>query len=519
MSRRMLRRAVDLPIIGGVTTTSTPWLPFDMPTQSNFDNSNVIVAPHAMATWRRAIQDKNIETDSTSYEQQNWVPPGGIEGAGQSWATDHRVWGGFVRNMPKGRNPYGTTDWEVRDKRWELQQLKAAGMSHMIIDMLGNDTFDHVKQWGQAASLEGLPRSIIAMPDGSTGLVRDGPTNLRDKLLELFTGPYANSWAKHTDGRWLVMPYAPEYAAGDSATEQQVITYWTQAMQLMEAAGQPCALWCCFTAAWLTSSENTALTFTKPALSSWVVGLGRWGTGNPDETNNTNIHNAGSPDYSHNTFNKPFVYSVRTEDSRPRSGVFFEAGGWDNLVSAANIMTTRTSPQTWGDIIQLATWNDWFEQSGFAPSIYHGWSTLDAISYWVCQQRLGYTPPIIRDTIYLAHRVHFGPSGGTTTYTAGSVYTSRMSRFGSTAERNVVDVLVFAVTAGTLEITTGGGTTSHSVPAGVSRVSVPLSVGSVSCVMKRLGVSVTGTSITSPWNVSNTQLVQDMSYRRISSRR
>jgi hypothetical protein len=94
-----------------------------------------------------------------------------------------------------------------------------------------------------------------------------------------------------------------------------------------------------------------------------------------------------------------------------------------------------------------------------------------------------------------------------------------MARTGSTAGRNEVDVLVFATAPATVTITVGGlSEAPKSVPAGVSRVQAPMRNGAVSAVMTRSGATVLNTAVTSPFQINlNSQLVQDMEYRRASS--
>jgi hypothetical protein len=170
----------------------------------------------------------------------------------------------------------------------------------------------------------------------------------------------------------------------------------------------------------------------------------------------------------------------------------------------------------------------------------HGWATLDVLAYSMVRLRLGgYKPPIVRDGLYLAHRVMNTPSVlPQPTYTADAAfYTKRMVKAGSTPERNLIDLLVFATQPGQISITIGGvaktctipvqpgittaaSGTSVTVPAGVTRVQAPMSNGVVAATLKRGGVTVPGGSVTSPQPINlDSQLVQDMMYWRTSSLR
>jgi hypothetical protein len=521
-------------------TAATPWLPFDMPTAAALDavaDTGPIAAVHAMQNWRRTVQDKNLDTDKTAYEWRYWLPPGAVEGAtATSPGTNHAAYGGFMRNRPRGRAPIGA-GYSLADKRWEIQQMQAAGIGHLTIDILGSDTWSHCLEWVQAAYLEGWRNRVILMPDCGASIVRNGAVNLAGFLKQVYTGPYAAACRKHSDGRWLVMPYAPETALSStktSFTDQQLIDYWKTWSSTMVANGTPAALWCCFTRAWRDATEHTSTCFTDPQLAGVVVGLGFWGTRNPVAASANNIDAAGAPSYARTTFQLPFVYTVGVEDNRPDQSRFEEAGGWENLIAWATT-TINANPAA----VQIATWNDWREGAAVAPSAMHGWATLDVLSYYLVRIRLGAWPRVVRDGLYLAHRTMNTPTvSPQPTYTADTtVYTKRMVKAGSTPERNMIDLLVFAKEPGQVSITIGGVAktctipvqqgiaaavtgTSVTVPAGVTRVQAPMSNGTVAATLKRAGVTVPGGSVTSPAPINlNSALVQDMMYWRTSSLR
>lgn len=500
-------------------------LPFDMPLDAEFAASDVLMAPHLMTTQERSITNRNHATDPLAYEV-GLFPPGQVKAG-----VNHRATGGYWRNGPVGRDTYGsvgngenTDAYRLLDRRWEMQQLKATGMRHMIVDILGVNALANVQRCAQAAILEDMPRAIVAMPDCSSAFVRNGAAQLATSLAAMFGGPYADGYYKHTDGRWLVMPYGPEFAV-NGGTEAQVIAFWVTVMENLETLGYPSALWCMFSRSWESSADRTAPTFNNAALSDWFVGTGRWGTGiDPVTSAGTGTGEGGAEARSQSVYGVPFCYSARNEDIRvgtAASGIFWESGGWQNLMVSMN--NTITNGHT---AVQIPTWNDWWESSGIAPSRYHGHSVLDVFSYYVCKKRLGYAPPIIRDTLYLAHRIHQTPELGNPTFTApalsGVSYTSRQIRTGGTAARNEVDVMGFLTAPGVVKIRVGSTTYTHNVVSVAEpfRVQAPLAAGTISCWVERGGVEVAGTRCDSPWTVNfTTQEVQDLSYRRMSSRR
>jgi len=509
-------------------TTPTPWLPFDMPTDDTLQASGKIIAPHFMCTQWRSVDNKG-PTDDTEYTNRISMPDGAIEAG----SIDHRVYGGRYRNRPIRRAPLpgsgtvGAGGWWLADKRFEVQSIKAAGFTGMTIDILGADTFPHANEWAQAAQLEGWTNRVVAMPDASVSIVRNGPTNLANYMAQLFGGPYASAWRKHTDGRWIVMPYGPEFCLGDPSsktapiTSQQVIDYWRAFSDAMIAKGYPIALWCCFSRAWLDANEKTAPTFCDPQLADIVIGLGRWGARDPGAVVATGNNASGATAYAQSFYNKKYVYTLAIEDSRPSLAAYWESAGWDNVMKSYDVARTA-------DFVQAATANDWGEGTGILPSTLHGYATLDVMAYYNVRHLMGEFPPIIRDACYLAYRVqNAAGSAVQPTYTtpnkASNLYTKFMTNrgTGTTPDKNQIDVLVFATAPAQVIVTVGGVAESPvTVPAGVSRVQAPMRNGAVSVKMVRGGITVPGTTAnsTDPINM-NTQLVQDLTYRRISSLR
>lgn len=514
-------------------TTSTPWLPYDSPTDASWaslDDWDNPVAVHYMATQRRRINNRNPATDPASYEQAKWFPPGGTEGT-----TDHGPYGGLWRNGPAsvppdpanavGASPPngGTTTmaFELNDKVWELRQAKAAGIRLLTVDLLNASTFKYAQLLAQAASIVGGIK-LAAMADCQTSITRNGPTNLADYCAQLAKGPYGKVWLRHTDGRFLLTTFGAELALNSTKaafTDQQIIDYWRNWSSDMTARGVPACLWATFVRAWEDPTEHTATAFNDPQLDGIVVGFGTWGTRNPVETVSTSNNNAGAPARSRNVYGQPFMYTMAAWDARPNQSKFYESGGFENLLAAFKVARDKVV-----DFLQLATWNDRTEGTELEPSIQQGWNLLDIVGYFVIWHRFGVQPPILRDALYLYHRPMQTPSvSPQPTYGVDAgTYTQRMVRSGSTPERNQIDVLIFARAAGQVSVIIAGvaqtltyGTTtgtSVTVPAGVSRVQCALksaAAGSITATLKRSGLQVS--TVTSPFAVSFTsQEVQNL---------
>src|SRR3712207_6640972 len=197
---------------------------------------------------------------------------------------------------------------------------------------------------------------------------------------------------------------------------------------------------------------------------------------------------------------------VSMQDSRPRSGKFWEAQNTQNLRNTWDIAIDGRA-----DWAQLVTWNDSAEATNFQPSMSHGWSFLDLTAYYVTWFKTGQAPTITKDAVYLTHRKQWFSDAPTYPQTLLS------TNVGRTQTRDAVEALVFLTAPATVTIKAGSSTFSCSAPAGVSTCVAPLALGSMSAQVTRSGV--VKASVVSPWAVSHGPYVQDMQYVGASSLR
>ena len=510
-----------------------------------------IIAPHIMATQDRSVDNKDGRLnagatgviDPTEYINRVWMPRGAVEGP-----TDHATYGGYYRNRPIGRAPLtgsgtiGTaTGWHLADKMFQLQSLWDAFYPNAFIDVLGSNTFPAVQEWAQAAVALGRPGSLIFMPDSSVSIVRNGPANLANYSQQAFTGTWGTAWKKHTDGRFLVIPYGPEYCLGDPAStttpisSQQVIDFWVAYCQAMDAAGVPIALGCMFSRLWTDPNQKTAPTMTNAALKPWVVYLGRWGQRSPGGVNAPGNNGYDAATYSVSNYGLPYIDTIGVEDTRPSLKVYAEPLGWQLWRdSHMRVINTKCAG------MEVATANDFGEGTAMFPSELWGYSALDIGAYYNAWQITGSAPEIDKDACYLAYRTMNIPGLGTqpilahdsTTKTVTNadlsttvmpVYTKKMVKFDVTAGVNNVFVCCFATAPAFIRATIGGITEAdRAIPAGLSEISFPMRTGTISISMIRNSVVVPGTAVGNlpgqPINIEN-QDVQDFTYRRVSSLR
>jgi hypothetical protein len=130
---------------------------------------------------------------------------------------------------------------------------------------------------------------------------------------------------------------------------------------------------------------------------------------------------------------------------------------------------------------------------------------LDISSYYLTWFKQGSAPPVIRDVLYLSHRIQpyaAIPTGG---------QTSLMKlRTGSTPARDTIEVLSFLTAPGMINVKVGSNTYSYSAPAGIYAKTYPLATGQVSATLERTAGA--GPSVISPFPVVSAPPIQDLTY-------
>ena len=149
---------------------------------------------------------------------------------------------------------------------------------------------------------------------------------------------------------------------------------------------------------------------------------------------------------------------VSVQDTRPYTGVYDEANNTENLRVTWNAAIDYSA-----DWVQIPTWNDYSENTQISPSTHIGWGPLDLTSYYLTRWKMGAWPNVLRDTIYVSHRVQ--PVNATIT---GGQTIFMTPRPGTSPPRDKVEVLSFLKESGTLQVTIGSVSSSVAVSAGVS---------------------------------------------------
>ncbi|MEV0388008.1 endo-1,3-alpha-glucanase family glycosylhydrolase [Nonomuraea sp. NPDC050643] len=445
-------------------------LPFTLAGTAALRASGKKVFAHYFTPYPLSLDNQAPEND---YYARNYLKPEGESGK-------HAAYGGLLRDRPLGRGPL-TGDYAVADFKTEVKQAIAAGLDGFTVDILSVTSahWTRVQNLIKAAEAVDPGFKIVLMPD-TNGLASVDGAALATAMAKLAA---SKSVYRLADNRLVVAPFK---------AEGRTAAWWSDWMKTMETEhGIKVALVPCF------------LDFNKhrDAFASISYGFSNWGNRNPagNAGLGTNIDRAHGMD-------KIWMQPVSVQDERPNQGIFDEAGNTENLRAS-----WKGAIDGKADWVQLTTWNDYSENTQFAPSRNAGWTYLDINAYYLTCYKLG-CPKVTKDVAYLTHRIQ--PVAAAPSY----AQTKLMKlRGGSTAARDTVEVLTMLTAAGKVSVTVGGTTQTYDAPAGVSAKTLPLQAGTASATVTR--GSATVAKVVSPYAITAAPYVQDLHYRAASSAR
>lgn len=519
-----------IPSVPGEVTwpvTPTPWMPFD-----SIERSSLVQFPRK--AWAHCFVSFPLGGDGRANSSTWWTNrlPGG---------TSSPEYGGYMRDRildPFAPRPRTELDWWLLDRVQEIGWARNSGMDGFTIDWLnlndgtGDNRTGQVREYAQALLYAGWEDDfkLILMPDGTTSICDGGNyAAFLAKTIDLLS-TYPDVWFKDSVGRWVIAPYYPEAAPSSVVSGTRVnntsatatTNYWTQYRDDLAAAGYPIALWMCYVRTWWSDAT------CAPALSGIATLNSRWGDRNPVTTGNASNSNRGAANYSRTIYGKGWM-----QPCAPGANVYAPPGGeryWEqwNTEQWRQAWYSAISPDNTGpaDMVQVPTWSDFREHAHVAPSEHHGFVWLDLLNYFTQAYKTGTWPPIVRDGIYLSHRLH--RSAGYTV-TGGQTLFSILT--GATPAKDDIEVLGFLtdISDTVIEILVDGSVVSTFTPTTVNREIVGQNVyvaryalptsGDISARVKREGVVVNGTEVATPITVTNTPYSQDMHYYAVSSLR
>jgi hypothetical protein len=467
-----------LSLWGATTSVASSPLPFNMPANATLKASSKKVFAHYFTPYPISIDNKDPSID---YYTEDYLDPNGENGK-------HAAYGGFLRERPLPQAPLSGSDWQLQNMKKEVQRAAQAGLDGFTVDILGIGTsynWERFKLLAQAVPLVDPSFKLVIMPDGNGSGVAAGIDAFAAAIASVVNDPaYSQSFFRLGDGRLVISPFYPE---------KQGAAWWGSWLTKMkDTYGIDIAFVPCF----LNYSASV------DSFNSISYGFSNWGQRNPAQNANlaNNINSAHSR-------GKIWMQPVSVQDTRPYDGIFDEANNTENL------RLTWNSTITYGaDWVQIPTWNDYSENAQIAPSSHIGWGPLDISSYYLTRFKTGSWPAIVRDVVYISHRVQphaADPTGAQTLVMS--------LRSGSSPARDKVEVLSFLKSPATIDATIGGLTQSYSAAAGVQAQLFDLRTGQHSAVVKRDGTQVT--AVTTDYDTTATRAVQDLNYYFVSSGR
>ncbi len=448
-----------------------PPLAFDMPSAERLDESGPKVFAHYFPAYPISFDNEPAETD---YYAEELLAADGEGG-------NHAAHGGLLRQRPLPRPVNPSDDWATDDMKTEVQRATDAGIDGFTIDLLSlsGPSWNRVLQLLDAATAVDPDFEIVLMPDANTRTVSD-PVALADAIESVADHP---SLYRLDDDRLVISPFMPESVGAD---------WWADWITMMDDRGIAVA----FVPVLLDYGGNVS------AFADISYGMSVWGGRSPG-----NISNLADQAADAQSRGLVWMQPVALQDVRPKSGVLDESNNTETIRAM-----WATATETGADWVQIVTWNDYSEATEISPSTNTGWSPLDISAYFVVTYKLGTAPTITRDRIYLSHRVQpvdAVPTGG---------QTSLMKvRSGSSPLRDQVEVLTFLREGAEVDVTIGAETYTYQAPPGVHAELFPLAVGIVSA--EALAPDGTESTVTSPHEVTDQPVVQDLQYRFAGSGR
>ena len=476
-------------VLSGHAAVANP-LSFDLPSQSALKSSPKKVFAHYFTPYPISQDNQPYATD---YYAKNFLTPSGLS---QAWYAE----GGMLRDRPIPRNPItsscnypvlsAASCYVYQDMKTEVFHATTAGLDGFTVDVLGNSgqNWERMKALIMASSAEDSNFKIMLMPDGNGSAVAAGYASLADHLAGLAKDPATkDTLYRLTDGSLVIAPFKPE-------TEGPA--YWQNFIAAMKANGVPVAFVPCF----LNYGANVS------DYSSFSYGFSNWGNRNPSQNGSlaANIKDAHAR-------KKIWMQPVSLQDTRPDQHVYDEA------LNSENFRTTWAAAiDNDAEWVQIPTWNDYSEGAQIAPSSHLGWGPLDLASYYIARFKspTNSWPKIVRDVIYISHRIQFANTAPSSL--EGNTSLMKL-RGGSSPARDKVEVLSFLTQAASIKATVGGIATSIAVPAGVTPTLFDLHPGQVSAMVIRSGVNIL--SVTSDFTVKSSFTKQDEGYYYASSGR
>ncbi len=444
-------------------------LPLDLATSSSTPRR---VFAHYFPPYPVSIDNK---TEDVDYYTRNYLAPDGEGGV-------HLAYGGLLRNRPIGRAAI-SGDWQLADMRTEVNNAADAGLDGFFIDILSLSglNWDRTVKLYQAASASGRAFTLTPQIDATASAGSATVSTLASKIAQLLAMPAAYRLS------------TGEYVISAFKAEGKPVSYWSS---LIDTLRTQYGMSVVFMPIFLNASYASQFAPISYAM-------GNWGTRSP-------VNTLGGPDFAGQTHSlgRKWIAPISVQDSRPNQGVYWEASNLAQL-RASWERAMRDS----AEFAVLNTWNDYSENTSFAPSLQHGWTFLDVNAYYLAQFKTGSTPQIVRDAVYVTHRIQPNAARPVLDQTKLQSLWSA----DSNPAQDTVEVQTFLTAAAQVTVRIGADQYTYTAGAGVQWRSFPLRTGSVSATATRNGTTIGVARSQHP--VVARPPVQDLQYYGVSSRR
>ncbi|HEY0137392.1 MAG TPA: glycoside hydrolase family 71 protein [Nannocystis sp.] len=451
---------------------ATPCWPFDAPPLSSLRAAPKKVFGHYFSPYPISLDNKDPEVD---YYQKNYLQPTGEN-------SKFAYCGGFIKQRPIPQPPRpADVDYELANFEEEVRRAAAIGLDGFTYDILNTSGthWDRLLKLLDAAANVDPEFRIVLMPDMTatySGTDMEAQVAFVDSMLTVASHPAVY----HVDGALMLAPFA---------ADKRSPAWWASAMQALADAGVDSVLWPVFVSPWPAASMSFQAEVPLYGTSSWgpatIPGATNYAT------NAVTAHDLGLR----------WMSPVRPQDSRPKDLVYSEAGNtqtmrllWDGAIEGD------------AEWVQLITWNDYSEATELSPSSGTQWALFDLTAYYVTWFKTGAQPPIVRDALYYAHRLH-----ATTAMPDLSLQSEVYKQVNGGTPLDEIELLAFLTAPATLEIEVDGAVQAMDADAGIQSFRVPLVEGTPKFRVVRAGEVVT--AVDSAFPISNTIVYQDMLYR------
>eukprot|EP01113_Clastostelium_recurvatum_P025326 TRINITY_DN3046_c0_g1_i7.p1 TRINITY_DN3046_c0_g1~~TRINITY_DN3046_c0_g1_i7.p1 ORF type:complete len:535 (+),score=92.84 TRINITY_DN3046_c0_g1_i7:49-1653(+) len=421
---------------------------------------------------------------TADYFQTQYIPPTGEN-------NKHIAYGGMMRERPLPRQARTETNWQALDAEADIRLAAQMGLDGYYLNMWTMSDTNNGGLWTRWVNVVDAAARV-----GSFDIVPNMDLSIMGSMSDLdATNLVLNIYAALKSRSSLLKTSSGQYVLGAFYADKRSAA-WYANLKTRASAEQGIRFY--IVGVFLGSGSDALFS----ALSGPVDEFAGWGTAIPTTVGSFNRTKVAAAKYG-----KPWLQPVSNQDFRPYTAAFWEA---------ANTKTIRTQ---WETVItdkianvQLVTWNDQAEHHAVRPSTGKQWVAYDLNAYYIQWFKTNVKPVIKREMLFYSHRLqNLSAPYDTTKQTKPFVCKANCP--GS----DLVEVVAFLLTPGTLEIAQGSSVTRKDVSAGLQTLTATLRAGAPTFRLIRNGATVI--TLKSSFTAVTSVTYQDFLYRGGSSSR